>query len=133
LEKVLTALREHTVGKLICLFGCGGDRDRGKRPQMGAVVERLADRIIVTDDNPRSEAGDTIIRDILRGMSNIDLVQIERNRDQAIAQAIEAAGPGDVVAICGKGHETTQQIGSQIHEFSDRAHVARILGEALPC
>ena len=128
LEQVLLALRGHCRGQLICLFGCGGDRDKGKRPLMGKAAEKLADRVIVTDDNPRHEMGDAIVADILTGMTSPDQVEVERDRAKAIAMAIETAEAGDIVAVCGKGHETTQQIGDLVHEFSDRDQVLKRLG-----
>lgn len=138
LEQVLLALRDHChQGKLHCVFGCGGDRDRGKRPLMGAIAERLADRVILTDDNPRSEDGGAIIEEIRAGMANRlwrpGAVRVERDRARAIASAIEQAEAGDIVAICGKGHETTQRIGDITRHFSDREEVARIMGEELAC
>lgn len=128
LEKILASLREHTRGKLVCVFGCGGDRDRGKRPLMGALAERLADEVIVTDDNPRSEAPERIIEDIRVGMQHAP--QVIRDRAQAIAAAIANTGADDVVLVAGKGHEDYQQIGSTRLPYSDRVAVRKILGEA---
>jgi UDP-N-acetylmuramoyl-L-alanyl-D-glutamate--2,6-diaminopimelate ligase len=128
LEKILTALREHARGKLVCVFGCGGDRDRGKRPLMGAVAERLADQVILTDDNPRTEKPETIIDDIRAGMKGAPFVT--RERAQAIAQAIANAGAEDIVLVAGKGHEDYQQVGTQRLPYSDRVTVRTILGEA---
>jgi UDP-N-acetylmuramoyl-L-alanyl-D-glutamate--2,6-diaminopimelate ligase len=119
LEKVLLAARRHCTGKLTCVFGCGGERDPHKRPLMGAIAERLADRVILTDDNPRGERGEHIIADILKGLAYPLRVQIERERAAAIAFAIDAAVPGDVVLIAGKGHEDYQIIGSERRHFSD--------------
>jgi UDP-N-acetylmuramoyl-L-alanyl-D-glutamate--2,6-diaminopimelate ligase len=124
LEKVLSAARKHTAGKLICVFGCGGDRDPGKRPLMAAVAEQLADRVIVTDDNPRTENGDAIVADIVKGFAAPARVLIERDRAQAIAQAIALGTPDDIVVIAGKGHEDYQIVGSERRRFSDR-EVAR--------
>jgi UDP-N-acetylmuramoyl-L-alanyl-D-glutamate--2,6-diaminopimelate ligase len=132
LEKALTAARAHCRGELWCLFGCGGERDRGKRPQMGAIAERLADRVIVTDDNPRHEDGDAIVKEILAGMRAPARVRVERDRAKAVAQSLQAAGPGDVVLVAGKGHETEQVVGDRKLRYSDRETVARLLGEGTP-
>jgi UDP-N-acetylmuramoyl-L-alanyl-D-glutamate--2,6-diaminopimelate ligase len=128
LEKILTALREHTRGKLCCVFGCGGDRDRGKRPVMGDIAERLADVVLLTDDNPRHESGDAIIADIVGGMRAAP--RIIRDRRNAIATAIEGAAEGDIVLIAGKGHEDYQQVGDERRPYSDRDTVRTLLGEA---
>lgn len=127
LRQILLAARAHTQGQLLCVFGCGGDRDRGKRPLMGAAAQELADRVIVTDDNPRSEAPQAIVADILAGM-NAAQATVVHERGAAIAQAIAQAGAGDVVVIAGKGHEDYQIVGSERRSFSDRAEVARLLG-----
>lgn len=124
LEQALAALREHARGSLWCVFGCGGDRDAGKRPLMGRVAERLADRVIITDDNPRSEAPQEIVRAILAGMANPDRAQVVRDRREAIVQTLSAAAPGDLVLIAGKGHEDYQLAGADRIPFSDR-EVAR--------
>jgi UDP-N-acetylmuramoyl-L-alanyl-D-glutamate--2,6-diaminopimelate ligase len=107
LENVLRAARELTEGRVICVFGCGGDRDRGKRPVMGAIASRLADVPIVTSDNPRSEEPEAIIEEILAGME--PGAEVDPDRRSAISRAIELAGPGDVVVIAGKGHEQGQE------------------------
>ena len=117
IEVALKALRHHCRGDLWCVFGCGGDRDRGKRPMMGRVAERLANRAIVTSDNPRTEPPDQIISDILAGMSD-DAIAIS-DRGAAIREAISGAQAGDVVLIAGKGHEDYQVIGEQTLSFSD--------------
>ncbi len=127
LEQAITALRPYTLGQLTCLFGCGGDRDQGKRPQMGAIAERLCDRVIVTDDNPRSEDGDQIIADILSVVTQPDAIQIERNRAEAISGAIATAAAGDLLLVSGKGHETIQQCGDICLYFSDREQVQKVL------
>jgi UDP-N-acetylmuramoyl-L-alanyl-D-glutamate--2,6-diaminopimelate ligase len=131
LEQALTSLRAHAHGKLICVFGCGGERDVGKRPEMGAIAEALSDRIIVTDDNPRGEDGDAIVADIVAGLKHPDRALIERNRAAAIAIAIGAANVGDIVLIAGKGHEPYQEIGGVRHPFDD-LDVAREILEARP-
>jgi len=128
LEKVLQALREHTSHTLWCVFGCGGDRDRGKRPQMGKVAERLADHVVLTDDNPRHEDPVQIIDDIRASMS-VD-VKVTHLRRQAIREAIQSANEGDIVLLAGKGHEDYQQIGDERIHFSDREVVTEVLGEA---
>ncbi len=128
LEKILQALREHAHGKLWCVFGCGGDRDRGKRPMMGEIAERLADIVVVTDDNPRHESGDAIIADIREGMQTSP--QVIRDRRAAIATAIRGAGEGDIVLIAGKGHEDYQQVGDERFPYSDREAIRKILGVA---
>ena len=128
LEKILTALREHTRGKLCCVFGCGGNRDRGKRPVMGEIAERLADMVLLTDDNPRHESGDAIIADIAGGMRAAP--RIIRDRRNAIATAIEGATEGDIVLIAGKGHEDYQQVGDERRPYSDRDTVRELMGGA---
>jgi UDP-N-acetylmuramoyl-L-alanyl-D-glutamate--2,6-diaminopimelate ligase len=129
LRAVLSALREHTEGKLICVFGCGGDRDRGKRPLMGAEAEQLADKIILTDDNPRSEQPAAIISDICEGMQHPGRVRIEHDRGRAIRYALASATPQDIVLVAGKGHEDYQIIGEQRLPFSDSEVVEAWLAE----
>lgn len=124
LEQALLAARAHARGRLWCVFGAGGDRDSGKRSEMGAVVERHADGVVVTDDNPRTESGDAIVADILAGFQVPNAVRIERDRGAAIASAVGAAVPGDVVLIAGKGHESYQEVGIERRPFDDVA-VAR--------
>jgi UDP-N-acetylmuramoyl-L-alanyl-D-glutamate--2,6-diaminopimelate ligase len=128
LTQVLGALREHCRGRLHCVFGCGGERDTGKRPLMGEVAETLADCVIVTDDNPRREDGDAIVAQILAGLREPARVTVERNRARAIAAAIAGAAPGDIVLVAGKGHEDYQQVGDLRLPFSDRAVVQGLLG-----
>jgi UDP-N-acetylmuramoyl-L-alanyl-D-glutamate--2,6-diaminopimelate ligase len=129
LAKALTALREHCRGRLWCVFGCGGDRDPGKRPMMGAVADELADQIIVTDDNPRSENPGEIIRAITGGIT-AHRARIVHDRGAAIAEALKAAGGADVVLIAGKGHEDYQIYGASRRSFSDRDEALKILGAA---
>ena len=131
LEKVLQALRAHCHGDLWCVFGCGGDRDRAKRPLMGQLAESLADRVVLTDDNPRSENPWDIIEDIQRGMKEPDAAYVMRDRGAAIAHAVGQAQAGDVVLVAGKGHETEQIVADRVLPFSDRAEVARLLGGRL--
>lgn len=129
LEQALVFIRSQCKGKLICVFGCGGDRDQGKRSQMGKIAEQFADRVILTSDNPRNEPPGRIIQDILSGMQRIVPVEIEPDRSLAIRLAIETAGKGDIVLVAGKGHETYQEILSNKLPFSDRQLVRNLLGE----
>jgi len=127
LEKVLTALRPHAKGRLLCLFGCGGDRDRGKRPLMAEVVERLADGVLVTDDNPRSEVPAKIFDDIREGFSAAQNVRFVEGRGQAIVEIIASASANDVIVLAGKGHEDYQEINGQRQPFSDLEEAAKAL------
>jgi UDP-N-acetylmuramoyl-L-alanyl-D-glutamate--2,6-diaminopimelate ligase len=122
IRAVLEALRPGTRGRLWIVLGAGGDRDRGKRPLMGEVADRLADVVVVTDDNPRSEDPATIRREILAGLTRRDArhVHEEGDRSAAIALALSGAGPGDTVLIAGKGHETGQEVAGTKHPFDDR-------------
>ncbi len=128
LEKALQATRGHCRGKLICVFGCGGDRDATKRPLMGAIAERLADAVIVTDDNPRTEDGDAIVANIVAGLQRPQQATIERDRARAIELAIRAGRAGDAVLVAGKGHEDYQIVGLEKRHFSDRDVVQAALG-----
>tara|TARA_R110000772_G_scaffold254855_1_gene370879 strand:- start:1762 stop:3294 length:1533 start_codon:yes stop_codon:yes gene_type:complete len=119
LENSLQALHEHFKGKIWCVFGCGGDRDKGKRPMMARIAERLADEIIVTDDNPRQENSSDIIEQITSGFTQKETVRVESDRAQAIDFAIRNATEGDVVLIAGKGHEEYQDVGAERLMFSD--------------
>ena len=123
LEQVLVALKGHCKGRLWCVFGCGGERDAGKRPHMARVAECLADEIIVTDDNPRNEPPQAIVRDILSGFREPRSVRVIHARDVAIAIAIDEAQPEDIVLVAGKGHEQHQTIGDRRIPFSDRKQV----------
>ncbi|QYX47272.1 UDP-N-acetylmuramoyl-L-alanyl-D-glutamate--2,6-diaminopimelate ligase [Pseudomonas tussilaginis] len=127
LEQVLQALRPHAKGQLLCLFGCGGDRDRGKRPLMAEVAERLADRVLVTDDNPRSEDPQQIFADIRPGFVQVDAVEFVTGRGAAIAQLIAGAAADDVIVLAGKGHEDYQEINGQRHDFSDLVEAEKAL------
>ncbi len=127
LEAILRTIREHCTGVLWCVFGCGGDRDSGKRPQMAAAAENLADRVFVTDDNPRTENGDQIVDDIFKGFNNPNSICVERNREKAIRKAMNRAVVGDWVVIAGKGHEDYQIIGERRIHLSDREIVAAVL------
>ncbi len=121
LEQALTSLRAHAAGRLVCVFGCGGDRDRGKRPQMAAIAEARADAVIVTDDNPRTENGDAIVADIVAGFARPDAIVIRRDRAFAIAHAIATAAANDIVLIAGKGHELYQEVDGVQYPFDDTA------------
>jgi UDP-N-acetylmuramoyl-L-alanyl-D-glutamate--2,6-diaminopimelate ligase len=127
LRACLAASREHTSGQLWCVFGCGGDRDQGKRGGMGRAVEELADRIIVTDDNPRNESAEKIVGEILAGMQQPDQACVVHNRQAAIEYALSQAAAEDLVVIAGKGHEQDQIVGNVRRPFSDRHVVSRIL------
>lgn len=129
LVNVLKAVRPIAKQRLIVLFGCGGDRDRSKRPRMAKAVAQFADRILVTSDNPRSEDPRSIIDDILPGFTPQDMerVMVEPDRRKAIVAAINTASPGDVVLLAGKGHETYQEVRGQKHDFDDAAIAAEIL------
>ena len=125
LENILTTAREFTAGRLICLFGCGGDRDRTKRPVMGAIAEDLADQVVVTSDNPRTEEPRAIIEDILAGMTGREAdVHVEPDRREAIAWALARGKPGDVIVLAGKGHETYQEINGAQYHMDEREIVA---------
>ena len=138
LERVLRTLRaqaQSRQGQLVCVFGCGGDRDPGKRPIMGAVAQKLADRVFVTSDNPRNESPAAIIASVVAGMSgDAQPVQIIEDRAQAILEAILGASDADVVLIAGKGHETYQEVSGVRHAFDDRqwAQAAFVLKQGRP-
>jgi UDP-N-acetylmuramoyl-L-alanyl-D-glutamate--2,6-diaminopimelate ligase len=128
LERVLGAARELTRGKLICVFGCGGDRDREKRPMMGEAAAELSDLAIVTSDNPRSEEPSAIVEEILADVGDRE-VAVELDRRAAIGLGLERAEEGDVVVVAGKGHEQGQEIAGRILPFDDRAVVSELLDE----
>jgi UDP-N-acetylmuramoyl-L-alanyl-D-glutamate--2,6-diaminopimelate ligase len=132
LDAVLASARQAAGdgGRLIAVFGCGGDRDPGKRPQMGAAVSAGADIAVLTSDNPRSEDPDAILDDVQAGMDGPARVVRQVDREAAIALALDEARPGDVVVVAGKGHETGQEIGGQVLPFDDREVVRRLLGGA---
>jgi UDP-N-acetylmuramoyl-L-alanyl-D-glutamate--2,6-diaminopimelate ligase len=131
LERVLEAGRQvvGASGSLTVVFGCGGDRDRAKRPSMGAVASRFADRVVITSDNPRSESPEAIIDEIVGGVDAASAIVTIVDRRAAICAAIEAARAGDVIVIAGKGHEATQEFADRTIEFDDRV-VARECLEA---
>jgi UDP-N-acetylmuramyl tripeptide synthase len=125
LEQALAALRPSVApgGRLFCVFGCGGDRDAGKRPIMGELASRFADHVIVTSDNPRSESPAAIIAQVMSGIVDGEVESVE-DRQVAIFSAVHQARAGDVILVAGKGHETYQEIAGVRHPFSDR-EVAR--------
>jgi UDP-N-acetylmuramoyl-L-alanyl-D-glutamate--2,6-diaminopimelate ligase len=129
LEQVLRTARTLSPGgRVLVVFGCGGERDRGKRPEMGAVAARLADLVVVTSDNPRGEDPWAIIEDVLAGVGGSGAVVVEPDREAAIARALGAAGDHDVVVVAGKGHETGQETATGVIPFDDREVVRRLLG-----
>jgi len=127
LEQALRSLHGHLDGRLLCVFGCGGERDTGKRPQMAAIAEALADVVFVTDDNPRGENGDVIVADIMAGFVTPAQVNVVRDRARAIDAAVAQAGAGDIVLIAGKGHEPYQEIAGIKHPFDDTDVASRAL------
>lgn len=129
LGQAVANLRRHGGGRLIAVLGCGGERDRGQRPRMGAVAEAGSDLVILTDNNPRGEDGDAIVAEILSGMRHPQRVRVERQRGLAIRIALTLAGSGDSVLVAGKGHETTQDLGDLKVRYSDRAQVVQALRE----
>ncbi len=130
LEKVLLGARTHAPGRVLCVFGCGGERDRGKRALMGACASRHADYLILTHDNPRHEDPQRILEDILAGVDDDARARLEivAERREAIARALAIAGPGDLVIVAGKGHEEYQQVGDDCLPYSDRRTVRALLG-----
>ena len=128
LRMALSAIRMHMGGRLICVFGCGGDRDQGKRPMMGAAVASESDMAIVTADNPRTEKVDFINEQIVEGFGNWDAYRLIPERGAAVIEALNYASPDDVVLIAGKGHENTQEINGQKNVFDDRVFVKNLLG-----
>ncbi|MFM2303174.1 MAG: hypothetical protein RLZZ135_581 [Cyanobacteriota bacterium] len=133
LESLLTAARPFITGKVICVFGCGGDRDRTKRPQMGKIAAELADLVIVTSDNPRTEDPAGIIKDVMAGISRTAGVEVIADRAAAIARAIEIARSGDGVLIAGKGHEDYQILGTEKIHFDDREQARTALSAKFGC
>jgi UDP-N-acetylmuramoyl-L-alanyl-D-glutamate--2,6-diaminopimelate ligase len=124
LERVLHSLRPLTPGRLVCLFGCGGDRDRTKRPIMGGIAARLADRVFLTSDNPRTEDPGAILEEILGGMEERDKVRVNADRREAIREALDSLGAGDCLLVAGKGHEDYQILGTEKRHFSDQEEIA---------
>lgn len=130
IEQALNALRRHCAGDLWCVFGCGGDRDKGKRPLMGKAAEQYADRIMVTSDNARSEDPAQIITDIIQGLTHPQQALTQVDRIAAIKEVVALAKPGDVILLAGKGHETYQEAAGVRHDYDERA-LARQLSEQL--
>ena len=130
LEQALQAARAHLNGRLVCVFGCGGNRDQGKRPQMGRAAELLADDVLVTSDNPRDESASMIIEDVIAGFESPGKATVEPDRAAAIQKAIANCQPGDIVLVAGKGHETWQEIGGRKIPFSDESAILTALGDA---
>lgn len=131
LEKALKALRVHTQGKLVCVFGCGGDRDSGKRPLMARIAEQLADQVIVTNDNPRHEKPEAIAKQILQGFEHPESVTVMLDRAKAIEKSIQCTTANDCVLIAGKGAERYQQIGDEKTHFDDAEEVRKCIAEKL--
>ena len=127
--KTLNDIAQQRAGQLWCVFGCGGDRDALKRPIMGRIAESLADHVMVTSDNPRSEVPEKIMADILSGFEVPEKAHVNADRATAILQTIRQAKPEDVILIAGKGHEETQEIAGKKHPFSDRVHVQLAMGD----
>ncbi|CDT92489.1 UDP-N-acetylmuramoyl-L-alanyl-D-glutamate--2,6-diaminopimelate ligase [Vibrio coralliirubri] len=128
LEKALAALRVHCSGKLWAIFGCGGDRDTGKRPMMAATAEQFADKIIISDDNPRSEDPALIVKDMLAGLSKPESAFVEHDRYQAVKFALEQADRNDIILLAGKGHEDYQVLKDETIHYSDRESALQLLG-----
>jgi UDP-N-acetylmuramoyl-L-alanyl-D-glutamate--2,6-diaminopimelate ligase len=128
LENVLRSLVPYKKNKLIAVFGCGGDRDRGKRPQMARIAAQLSDHVFVTSDNPRSEDPKAIAREVCAGFP-VDFKDytVAVDRKKAIRQALLSAREGDIVLLAGKGHETTQVVGDRVIAFSDREEARKVL------
>jgi UDP-N-acetylmuramoyl-L-alanyl-D-glutamate--2,6-diaminopimelate ligase len=129
LRNVLAVLKPLTRGRLVAVFGCGGDRDRGKRPLMARAVEACADRIVLTSDNPRSEDPDAILDDVEAGFAHPERVERVRDRREAVARAVAGAGEGDVILVAGKGHEDYQELACGRIHLDDRELVRDALGE----
>jgi UDP-N-acetylmuramoyl-L-alanyl-D-glutamate--2,6-diaminopimelate ligase len=131
LRSALKACRPFADGKLICVFGCGGDRDRGKRPQMAAIAAELADGVVVTSDNPRTENPQQILDDVVSGIPSGTGLTVTLDRAEAIAEAIQNAGSQDLVLIAGKGHEDYQILGTEKIHFDDREQALKALQDKL--
>ncbi len=129
LENVLNSLRPLTAKRLICVFGCGGDRDRTKRPVMGRIAAEKCDHVFITSDNPRSEKPEDILKEVQKGMSGKNNYSIIESREEAIRKALEMARPGDIVIIAGKGHEDYQIMGERVVHFDDKEVAANVLNE----
>jgi UDP-N-acetylmuramoyl-L-alanyl-D-glutamate--2,6-diaminopimelate ligase len=126
-ERVLSTCRDLRPRRLVTVFGCGGDRDRAKRPVMGAIAARASDRVYLTTDNPRGERAESIVHDIRAGIERSRDVVVELDRARAIHAAVAESKPGDLVALLGKGHEDYQMVGAEKHPFSDRREAEEAL------
>lgn len=126
LEKALQSLKAYCMGKLHCVFGCGGDRDTGKRSEMGCIAKSLADHVVITNDNPRTEPEEVIVEHILEGIQDKSNVTVTYDRSEAITSTFLNANADDIILLAGKGHETTQQIGTTFYPFSDRELARRL-------
>ena len=133
LEKALAALKPHCEGKLWCVFGCGGERDKGKRPEMGAMAAKYADRMVITTDNPRNESAGDIVKEIEDGIGIGAAYQVELNREDAVRCAVMNAANDDLILLAGKGHEDYQEINGKKHPYSDKDVAEKILYERLQC
>lgn len=127
LQSALQAVKEHTSGKLICVFGCGGDRDRGKRPLMMAAAMENADEVWLTSDNPRTESVAQIFADAVEKIDAEACYHLQADRRMAIREAVMSASPNDVILIAGKGHETYQDIDGVKHHFDDKEEASKVL------
>ncbi|MEF1173816.1 UDP-N-acetylmuramyl-tripeptide synthetase, partial [Vibrio sinaloensis] len=127
LEKALKALRVHCHGKLWAIFGCGGDRDTGKRPMMAEIGERLADHVVLADDNPRSESPSAIVGDMLAGMRNPERAIVEHDRFKALQYALANSEVHDIILLAGKGHEDYQVLANETVHYSDRESAQQLL------
>ena len=130
LRNALLALRQHTQGRLVCVFGCGGNRDRGKRSEMGRIAQEIADYVVVTSDNPRDEDPQQIIDQICEGMPSNSIHSAILNRTEAIFHAFAESGPSDTILVAGKGHERYQEVLGIRHPYSDRAVIQKILEDS---
>jgi UDP-N-acetylmuramoyl-L-alanyl-D-glutamate--2,6-diaminopimelate ligase len=131
LEKALQAIQAHVSGEIWCVFGCGGDRDQGKRSQMGHIAAQYAQHVIITNDNPRHESPEVIAEHIIAGIKPTKRVQLILDREAAIRYAIKHASEKDVILVAGKGHENYQQVGDEKMPFSDQAVVNAVLSETV--
>jgi UDP-N-acetylmuramoyl-L-alanyl-D-glutamate--2,6-diaminopimelate ligase len=126
IENILSSVKEYTTGRLMCLFGCGGNRDRTKRPKMAAAAAKYADMLIVTSDNPRDEAPGEIIEEILTGLEGKDIPYVvEEDRSEAIFKGMKLAQPGDVLVLAGKGHEDYQILAGGVHVHMDEREIVK--------
>ena len=130
IENILKSVKEYTEGRLICLFGCGGNRDKTKRPKMAKAAAAYADFLVITSDNPRDEDPNAIIQDILAGLEGSTIpYEVVVDRKEAILRGMQIAQPGDVLVLAGKGHEDYQEIKGVKYHFDEREAVAEILDE----